>query len=303
MAASVEMLYGVAGSLPPQVTQDPRGFALSCIVPDSLVGGLVGPAGSGILEVQMITSAQVEIKAEASHGPEHKTLKITGGLINICAAYILMMKRYLDAERTASLAVQSSQNLAPAQSPQNLGETDALSKALNWMTELRSSSTGPDQAATPAYGTTPSMGTFGTFGTMPGQAVPGAARLPALHNPGGPNLGDLPPLQNPASAGLSLQPGTLNQLQYGGQMPGLQGLQQQLQQQPLAPQSQHLQQLQQQLPQGAQGTAQAVALSNTLLQQAQQGLASNDPKVKEMTQLQEHLNALQAQVAAQNLRQ
>lgn len=264
MAASVEMMYSVAASLPPQVTNDPRGFSLNCIIPDALVAGLL----SQTMEVQLITSAQIEIKTEASNAPAQKTLKITGGLINVCSAYILMMNRYLDAEKAAGLVVQSpqtSQSVVTSQSPgQNWGQNDALSKALDWMTELQSSSTVP----------APTLG-----------------------------LNTAPAFQSSSMPALGLPSTAFNPLQFGANLPGLPGQEppmQQTWQQPIPqPHQMH------QIPgQGADGTAQAVAFSQqatALLQQ--QGLPSNDPKVKEMTQLQEHLNALQAQVAAQNLRQ
>lgn len=321
-------MYSVAGSLPPQVTHDPRGFSLNCLVPESLVAGLQ-PA---TMEVQMITSAQIEIKTEASNGPQHKTLKITGGLINVCSAYILMMKRYLDVEKAAGLAVQSPQNPPVMPSSSNAGETDALSKALNWMTEFQSPSTEPAAmpgpsttpaimnasltapSATPGLGTMPALsmawpGTAAALGTMPALSaetglgtMPGVAMgLPALQTPSG-QTSAAPAGLGPAALGL------LGGLQDQLQPPLPPAWQQPVQQPQQTHQLQQLQQQQQQLPtlQGAHGTAEAVALSQhatTLMQQTLQGQASNDPKVKEMAQLQEHLNALQAQVAAQNSRQ
>eukprot|EP00434_Breviolum_minutum_P038507 symbB.v1.2.034159.t1/scaffold4292.1/size81749/2 len=48
-------------------------------------------------EVQMLTGTKIGIR-EIPDDPENRSLNIAGPLANTCAAYMLMMKRYLDSE-------------------------------------------------------------------------------------------------------------------------------------------------------------------------------------------------------------
>lgn len=83
--------------------EDSRGFALSCVVPNRLVGGLIGRGGAGTKEVQMLTGTKIGIR-EIPDDPDNRSLNIAGPLANTCAAYMLMMKRYLDAEAQSASA-------------------------------------------------------------------------------------------------------------------------------------------------------------------------------------------------------
>lgn len=96
----VELMGRVAQNLPQYVMDDARGFAMSCVVPNRLVGGLIGRGGSGTKEVQGITGTKIGIR-EIPGDPENRSMNIAGPLSNTCAAYMLMMKRYLDAEAQA----------------------------------------------------------------------------------------------------------------------------------------------------------------------------------------------------------
>lgn len=97
--AGVGLLTRVAENLPHYVTEDHRGFALSCTVPNRLVGGLIGRGGSGTKEVQAATSTKIAIR-DLPNDPENRQLHIAGPLTHVCAAYMLMMKRYLEVEQT-----------------------------------------------------------------------------------------------------------------------------------------------------------------------------------------------------------
>jgi len=101
LTPGIDLMLRVAQGLPPYVMEDSRGFALSCVVPNRLVGGLIGRAGSGTKEVQMMTGTKISIR-EIPDDADNRTLNIAGPLSNTCAAYMLMMKRYLDAESQAS---------------------------------------------------------------------------------------------------------------------------------------------------------------------------------------------------------
>eukprot|EP00933_Yihiella_yeosuensis_P009658 TRINITY_DN1156_c0_g2_i1.p1 TRINITY_DN1156_c0_g2~~TRINITY_DN1156_c0_g2_i1.p1 ORF type:complete len:335 (-),score=87.47 TRINITY_DN1156_c0_g2_i1:159-1163(-) len=93
----VDMMMQVAQGLPPYVMEDSRGFALSCVVPNRLVGGIIGRAGSGTKEVQSLTNTKIGIR-EIPGDPDNRSMNIAGPLANACAAYMMMMKRYLDSE-------------------------------------------------------------------------------------------------------------------------------------------------------------------------------------------------------------
>lgn len=94
---SLADLISVAQSLPEYVMEDSRGFALSCVVPEKLVGGLIGRGGSGTKDISARTNTEIKIR-ELPGDAENRQLNITGPLASTCAAYMLMMKRYLDAE-------------------------------------------------------------------------------------------------------------------------------------------------------------------------------------------------------------
>mmetsp|Transcript_47733 Transcript_47733/g.102295 ORF Transcript_47733/g.102295 Transcript_47733/m.102295 type:complete len:362 (+) Transcript_47733:79-1164(+) len=100
---AVANLMSVASSLPSFVLDDTRGFALSCIVPNRLVGGLIGRGGSGTKEIQANTGTKIGIR-EIPGDPDNRSLNITGPLADACAAYMLMMKRYLEAEASEASA-------------------------------------------------------------------------------------------------------------------------------------------------------------------------------------------------------
>jgi len=100
-SAGVNTMMSVAANLPSYVMEDSRGFALCCVVPNRLVGGLIGRGGAGTKEVQMQTGTKIGIR-EIPGDEENRSMNIAGPLANTCAAYMLMMKRYLDAEAAAA---------------------------------------------------------------------------------------------------------------------------------------------------------------------------------------------------------
>lgn len=97
----VDLMLRAAQGLPPYVMEDQRGFALSSMVPNKLVGGLIGRGGNGTKEVQTVTGTKIAIR-EIPGDPDNSSMNIEGPLANTCAAYMLMMKRYLDAEHQAT---------------------------------------------------------------------------------------------------------------------------------------------------------------------------------------------------------
>merc|ERR1712118_107673 len=89
------MLMNIAGTIPPAVKADPRGFAINCTLPASLALGLNDSIG----EVMGCTSTRISIgEDDINKDPNFKILTITGSIANVCAGYITMMKKFLEQE-------------------------------------------------------------------------------------------------------------------------------------------------------------------------------------------------------------
>jgi len=97
----VDLMVQVAQSMPRYVMEDTRGFALSCVVPNKLVGGIIGRGGTGTKEVQTLTGTKIGIR-EIPGDPDNRSMNIAGPLASTCAAYMMMMKRYLDSEASSA---------------------------------------------------------------------------------------------------------------------------------------------------------------------------------------------------------
>jgi len=106
-APGVDIMMRTAQTLPAYVMEDSRGFALSCIVPVRLVGGLIGKGGNGTKEIQMHTGTKIGIR-DIPGDTENRSMNIAGPLASTCAAYMMMMKRYLDAEAASAANAPAS---------------------------------------------------------------------------------------------------------------------------------------------------------------------------------------------------
>merc|ERR1711988_2029499 len=83
--------------LPPEAAEDPRGFLLRCALPGGIAGRLGGKDGSSIQEVETMTGVQISLPG--SGGDPTRMLNIEGPLLRVCAAYLLMMRRYIECEQ------------------------------------------------------------------------------------------------------------------------------------------------------------------------------------------------------------
>mmetsp|Transcript_38130 Transcript_38130/g.121160 ORF Transcript_38130/g.121160 Transcript_38130/m.121160 type:complete len:111 (-) Transcript_38130:39-371(-) len=90
-----ELVMQAVKDLPPNVAADPRGFLLRCAVPGKLAAALLGNCAP----VEKFTGARIRIPGK----PDERTrvMSIEGPLLNACAAYILMMVQYVEAEEEA----------------------------------------------------------------------------------------------------------------------------------------------------------------------------------------------------------
>lgn len=114
--SSFEVLQSALRMIPPQVSEDPRGFSLRCAVPNRLVEGLLGKGGSIANEVRNMTGARIEIPNNPSD-PDNRAMSITGPLYSTVAAYIYMMKQYLEIE---ACSAQQRNGMGSGMGPANI---------------------------------------------------------------------------------------------------------------------------------------------------------------------------------------
>merc|ERR1719310_2304296 len=98
---SFEILQSALRMIPQNVSEDPRGFSLRCAVPNRMVDGLLGKGGGVAKEVKDLTGARIDIPNNPND-PDNRAMSITGPLFSTVAAYIYMMKQYLEIEATAT---------------------------------------------------------------------------------------------------------------------------------------------------------------------------------------------------------
>jgi len=95
--SSIDILHSALQMIPPHVAEDARGFSLRCAVPNRLANGLLGKGGSIAKEVRDMTGARIDIPNNPNDA-ESRAMSITGPLFSTVAAYIYMMKQYLEIE-------------------------------------------------------------------------------------------------------------------------------------------------------------------------------------------------------------
>merc|ERR1712183_84317 len=87
-----ELVMQVMDDMPSYVTQDPRGFVLRSALPNRMVGTLQKLA----VQVMGTTGTKISFQGEAS--ATVRMMSVEGPLFNVSAAYMLMMRRYLEVE-------------------------------------------------------------------------------------------------------------------------------------------------------------------------------------------------------------
>merc|ERR1719401_2623911 len=90
-----EMVMHVMDDMPSWMTQDPRGFILRSAVPGQMAGILQRKA------VQVMGSTGTKIGFHGDAAAAARMMSVEGPLFNVCAAYMLMMRRYLEVESEA----------------------------------------------------------------------------------------------------------------------------------------------------------------------------------------------------------
>eukprot|EP00927_Polykrikos_kofoidii_P050366 TRINITY_DN44283_c0_g1_i1.p1 TRINITY_DN44283_c0_g1~~TRINITY_DN44283_c0_g1_i1.p1 ORF type:complete len:168 (+),score=36.24 TRINITY_DN44283_c0_g1_i1:63-506(+) len=93
-----EVVMRALQDLPSDMAADPRGFMLRCALPGVLAQALAsGGTDSAMEEVQRFTAARIRLGGNPSEAT--RIVTIEGPLLNVCAAYLLLMVRYCEAER------------------------------------------------------------------------------------------------------------------------------------------------------------------------------------------------------------
>mmetsp|Transcript_143632 Transcript_143632/g.400323 ORF Transcript_143632/g.400323 Transcript_143632/m.400323 type:complete len:160 (+) Transcript_143632:2-481(+) len=88
-----ELVTRVMDEMPSYVTQDPRGFVLRSAVPGRMVSGMQKRSAF----VMESTGTKVTFHGDPSSST--RMMSVEGPLFNVCASYMLMMRRYLEVER------------------------------------------------------------------------------------------------------------------------------------------------------------------------------------------------------------
>merc|ERR1711865_575552 len=96
---SAQPILRALDDLPPEAAEDPRGFLLRCALPGAIAGLLGGPDGSKFKEVEAPTGVRISLPGNGNDAT--RMLSIEGPLLRVCAAYMLMMKRYIECEQEA----------------------------------------------------------------------------------------------------------------------------------------------------------------------------------------------------------
>jgi len=101
--------------------------AVSCDLPNYRIGGLIGRKGEYINNVQRETGAQV-IFNDLPKGSEatHRTMTVTGPLMAVYAAHMMMMKRFHEEEARE----EAEANPPPARSSREASQVEALQSQL-----------------------------------------------------------------------------------------------------------------------------------------------------------------------------
>lgn len=115
--SGMDVLTHVLQLVPQRVADDPRGFSLRCAVPGRLLDGTLGGDRSGAQDVESATGVRIDIAKKLLEG-DHHAMSITGPLFGTVAAYIRMMKRYLETEAVVANLTSSPNSSVAVGQPQ-----------------------------------------------------------------------------------------------------------------------------------------------------------------------------------------
>jgi len=128
-------------------------YCISCSFPSAKCGALIGKRGDKITEVQRATNADIVIsKKEPNEAPDaHRTVTITGTLLSIYGAHLMLMRHYNDDE--AQHAARTMGGCAQPESAPGAPHVHQLQRQLAQLTEELAMAQGRRPAPSgPAYG-------------------------------------------------------------------------------------------------------------------------------------------------------
>jgi len=94
-SSPIETIKSLVDQFPPGALS--MAHAVSCDLPNYRVGGLIGRRGDYINHVQRETGTQV-VFSDANSEVTHRTMTVTGPLVAVYAAHMMMMKRFHEDE-------------------------------------------------------------------------------------------------------------------------------------------------------------------------------------------------------------
>merc|ERR1719296_130570 len=92
-ASGKDILSSVLQMIPDNVASEQRGFSLRCAIHDQHVPSLQ----PHLVDIEHTTGVRVQVSKQVSDSA-HRAVSITGPLFGVVAAYIRLMRRYLDVE-------------------------------------------------------------------------------------------------------------------------------------------------------------------------------------------------------------
>mmetsp|Transcript_57736 Transcript_57736/g.159663 ORF Transcript_57736/g.159663 Transcript_57736/m.159663 type:complete len:563 (+) Transcript_57736:48-1736(+) len=95
---SIEWFADLASTVPTDYLA--LDYCIACSLPSAKCGALIGRRGEHVAEVQRLTGATVSVGKKEPHEPAdaHRTVTITGQLLSVYAAHLLLMRHYNDEE-------------------------------------------------------------------------------------------------------------------------------------------------------------------------------------------------------------
>jgi len=102
--ADIKWFSGLAESVPAEYLNEE--YCISCSLPSARCGALIGRRGENINEVERKTGASVQLAKK--NQADYRELTVTGSLISVYAAHLLLMRDYNEATRASEARMEPS---------------------------------------------------------------------------------------------------------------------------------------------------------------------------------------------------
>ncbi|OLP99102.1 Heterogeneous nuclear ribonucleoprotein A/B [Symbiodinium microadriaticum] len=105
--ADIKWFSGLAESVPAEYLNEE--YCISCSLPSARCGALIGRRGENINEVERKTGASVQLAKK--NQADYRELTVTGTLISVYAAHLLLMRDYNEATRASEAPSAAEQKV------------------------------------------------------------------------------------------------------------------------------------------------------------------------------------------------